>query len=257
MGKALILLLLSLPVAAQTMQMGTNAVPNPTGGGGGPTITLTSAVCTGNAASLTVNCTLGASAAVGDLLLILTKSSSLVGTATVAYSFTGTASCTPTAILAPGTATFQSNGSGHFITAMAGCIITTAGANVPQAVWTGADASFSDIEVGVYHTTNTWKTTFLDQISTPNIATATATTCPTGTTASTTNANDLIIATCQVFNVGQTWGTLSGFTSRAALERNTTGWYDKSVTSTGTQTATVPLSVTDFGLGFIVAFASN
>jgi hypothetical protein len=67
----------------------------------------------------------------------------------------------------------------------------------------------------------------------------------------------LVIAVCQVFNAGQTWGALAGFTQQSSASRNTTGFYWKPVTSTGTQTATIPLSTTDFGLGFIVALKSN
>jgi hypothetical protein len=227
-------------------------------GAAGPTITVTSAVCVGtNTTSGTAgniaNCTLGASGAVGDLLIVRSKTASS-GAATVTYSFTGTSSCTLTTVNPPA---FQPNGGGTFTVASAGCIITTTGANTPVATWTGSSTFFTDIEAFTIHTTTSWKTTFVDAVSTPVVATTTGVTCPTGTTAATTTANDFILATCDVFNAGQTWGALSGFTQYAAASRNTAGIYYKTVTSTGTQTAIVPLSTTDFGVGMIAAFASN
>lgn len=250
---ALLLFLLFSPQSFPTPGPG---VAPQTGGGGAPTITATTALCVGSASAAAANCTLGASGAVGDLLFVKSKSASVTNTATVAFTFSGTASCTPSTVVAPASA-WQLNGTGVFIEGWSACIITTAGANIPVATWTGAGGTFTDIQAWTFHTTNTWKTTFLDQVSTPVIATVTATTCPTGTTAATTTANDLVIATCDVFNAGQTWGALAGFTNLAGASRNTGGVYYKSVTSTGTQTTTVPLSTTDFGVGIIAAFASN
>lgn len=249
MDKALIFVFMLI---AQTMQIGVTAAPNPSSGGG-PTITVTSAVCVGNATSATANCTLGASGAVGDLLIVRSKTASTLS-AFVTFTFSVTASCaTLTPIVAE---TFQTNGGGQFTVAEVGCIITTGGANTPIATWAGGTASFTDIEAFTVHTTNTWKTSFVDQAAS-NIGATTSTSCTTGTTSATTNANDFILATCDVFNAGQTWGTLAGFTQYAAASRNTAGIYYQSVTSTGTQTATVPLSATDFGVGMIAALASN
>jgi hypothetical protein len=139
---------------------------------------------------------------------------------------------------------------------MYGCIITTGGANTPVATWTLTTASFTDVMAAVYHTTGTWNSTFIDQsaISLNNTST---TTCPTGTTAATTNAHDLLVAICLNFNVGETWGALSGYTNRAGSSRNTSAWYDSTTSTTGTQSTTIPLSSTDFSLGMIAAFASS
>lgn len=220
--------------------------------GGGPTITVTSAVCVGSAATVGASCTLGAAGVVGDLLIVRSKTGSAAA-ATVAYSFSGTSSCTLTTV---NPAAFQATGANNFTVASAGCIITTAGATTPVATWTGSGAFFTDIEAFTIHTTNTWKTTFVDQVAT-NIGTVASTSCPTGTTAATTTSNDFILAACDVFAVGQTWGALAGFTQYAAASRNTAGIYYQTVTSTGTQTATVPLSGSDIGVGMIAAFASN
>lgn len=219
---------------------------------GGPTITVTSAVCINSTSSSNaISCPFGASGAVGDLAIFKSKVGFVGGTQTPTWTFSGTSSCTPTTVVAPVT---QSNGGGTFIETISACIITTAGANTPLITWTAG--SFVDIEAFTVHTTNTWKTVFVDQTQN-NIQATTSTSCPTGTTAATTTANDFILATCDVFNVGQTWGALAGFTQYAAASRNTAGTYYKVVTSTGTQTATIPLSTTDFGVGVIVAFASN
>ena len=224
-------------------------------GGGGATISYAGAACVGNASAASGSCTMGASGAIGDLLIVISKTSATSSTPTAAMTFSGTASCvSPTQVIAP---IWQSNGTGgHFIAAMFGCIITTAGARSPVVTWVGADGTFTDIAVATYHTSTSWKSTFVDRTAT-NIAATSSTSCPTGTTAATTNAADLIVAVCMNFNVAETWGSLAGFTNRASSSRNTSGWYDKSVSATGTQTATVPLSAADFGLGMIAAFASN
>lgn len=236
----------------QTMQQAVIMSPQPSSGGG-PTITVTSTVlCVGTGASNTANCTLGASGTAGDLLIVRSKTGSTVA-GTVAWSFSATSSCTLTTVNA---ATFQANGGGTFTVASAGCIITTAGANIPIATWAGSSGGFTDIEAFTVHTTNTWKTTFVDQVAS-NIGTTTSTSCPTGTTTATTTANDFILATCDVFNVGQTWGALALYTQYVAASRNTAGIYYQVVISTGPQSTTVPLSASDFGVGMIAAFASN
>lgn len=219
----------------------------------GPTIAITSATCAGTSPGHnTDTCTLGATAAVGDLYVVASKTDSTSATASIAYS---SSACTLVPSIAP---TFQTNGSGKFNYAQAACIVTTAIADAPLVTWTGAgvDNGFTDIQAFTVHTSNTWKTTFLDQKAT-NVAATTSTSCATGTTAATTNANDWLLATCSVFNVGQTQGSLSGYTSLTTVSSTTVLNYGKSVTSTGTQAATVPLSGSDFGLGAIVAYASN
>jgi hypothetical protein len=220
--------------------------------GGAPTITVTSAFCVGNGGATTATCTLAASAAVGDLLVLISKSATSVSTVT--WTFTGTPACTPTNSIAPSAATTQTNG-GTFIAAIAGCIVTSAGAAIPIATWTGSP-TFTDIQAFTVHTTNTWKTTFTDQTASSVSATST-TSCPTGTTSATTNANDFILVVCENFNSANTATTLGGYTFFTGASRNTSRVYYQSVTSTGTQSATSTLSTADFSVGMIVAFASN
>jgi hypothetical protein len=139
---------------------------------------------------------------------------------------------------------------------MFACIVTTPGAASPVVTWFGSDAAFTDIKVGTYHTTTSWAPNFVDKVAT-NVATESSTRCSTGTIAATTNADDLIVATCDNFNAAQTWEPLDGFTLRANSSRNTTGWYDTRVSSNGTQTATIPLSSSDLGVGMIAAFSAK
>jgi len=226
-----------------------------TTGGGGGSPTVTSAVCVANTGTATANCALAATVVVGDLLVIKSKTANSGGTPAMAITYSGTTPCTASAIIAP---VLQGNGPGTFAVAESGCIVTTGGTITPVATWTGGGVagSFTDIQAFTIHTSTTWKSTFVDKTAT-NVASSTSTTCSTGTTAATTTANDFIYATCDVFNAAQTWGALGGFTQYAAASRNTAGAYYKVVTSTGTQTAAIPLSSTDFGAGLIAAFASN
>jgi hypothetical protein len=255
MTKLLLILALVFPLAASAQWTLPQHIVHATSGGPAPTITYGSTACVNNASAASANCPMSGSVAVGDLLVVVSKTESATSGTTAAMSFADIVSCSSPTQVIPAS-TFQSNGSGHFSTAMFACIVTTAGAATPIVTWTGGDAGFTDIAVATYHTTNSWKTTFVDQTASSVAATVT-TGCPTGTTATTTNANDLIVATCQNFNVGETWGTLSGFTNRGNSSRNTVGWYDKSVSATGTQSTTIPLSSTDVGIGMIAAFASN
>lgn len=258
MRRLVVSLLFVLALQTLSVASGQVRIPGPGGGppAGPPTITVTSALCPPNGvAAATTSCTLGAAGVVGDLLILKSKSSATVaGGVGPVWSFSGTASCSPVEIVPPA---LQPNGAGIFAVEEAACIVTTGGVTTPVVTWGGAGtAGFVDIEAFTVHTTNSWKTTFVDQIAT-NAAATTGVTCPTGTTPATTTANDFILATCDVFNATQTWGALTGYTQYAAVSRNTAGAYYKVVTSTGAQTTAVPLSATDFGLGIIVAFASN
>jgi hypothetical protein len=224
---------------------------------GAQTIAYTGASCTRHSSAITASCTLAAAAAVGDLEVITSKSASTTPSVTAVLTFSGTASCPKgTQVIAPGAATWQSNGAGHFVTTMFACIVTTAGAASPVVTWFGTDGTFTDIKVATYHPVTSWASEFVDKAAT-HVAATSSKSCPMGTTAATANAKDLIVAVCDNFNVAETWGALTGFTNRSASSTNTTGWYDTTVSSTGAQTATIPLSSDDHGVGMIAAFAAN
>jgi hypothetical protein len=223
---------------------------------GAQTITYTGASCTRSASAVTASCTLAA-ASVGDLEVITSKSSSNTASVTAVLTFSGAASCsTSTRVIAPSAATWETSGGGHFITTMFACIVSTAGASSPVVTWFGTDATFTDIRVAIYHSPTSWASNFVDKVAT-NVAAVPSTSCPTGTTAATTNPHDLIVAVCDNFNASETWRTLTGFTNRPASSTNTAGWYDTTVSSTGPQTATIPLSASDRGVGMIAAFAAK
>ena len=224
---------------------------------GAQTISYTGASCTHSSLAVAASCTLAAPASIGDLEVITSKSSSNTVSVKAVLTFSGIASCSKaTQVIPPDGATWQPNGPGHFVTTMFACVVTTPGSASPVVTWFGSDAAFTDIKVATYHTTTSWAPNFVDKVAT-NVATESSTRCPTGTIAATTNAGDLIVATCDNFNAAQTWEPLNGFALRTNSSRNTTGWYDTTVSSTATQTATIPLSSTDLGVGMIAAFSAK
>lgn len=228
------------------------------GGGataGGPTISIvTAASCNGSSGTAAGTCTNTGASVIGDLIILVSKSQSNSSGATIA--FTGTLPCTPTAVIAPSVATWQSNGPAHFIAAIYACIVTSAVTAAPIGTWTSGTGGFTDLRVGTYHSTAGWKVAFADQ-NMQVISATSQVSCTTGTTPATTSANELIVATCDVFNNSQTWNALATYTSQTVVESTSAGWYSKQVSSTGTQTAAIVLSAADFGLGMIATFASN
>jgi hypothetical protein len=87
---------------------------------------------------------------------------------------------------------------------------------------------------------------------------ATSTTCTSGTSSTTVNPNELVVFLCENWNSAQTYGVApSGYSAnRTASSRNTTGWWDKSITATGVQ-ATSTTIVSDVSVGTILTFQLN
>jgi hypothetical protein len=117
-------------------------------------------------------------------------------------------------------------------------------------------AAFTDISVIEFSTTiGTWANPVLDVVQTT--ASASSATCASGTSSTTTNANDLVVAACEGWNAGQTsWATVSGYTNVSTItvpNRNTLGVYWKAVTSTGTQSFTDTITA-DTTLGMLATF---
>ncbi len=219
----------------------------------GPTISSVQGCVNSASSSLTATCAMGSSITSGNLLVVTSKTENTTGTGTISVTSSSGVSCTW--VQAVGSIPVSS-GSG-FNTAMYTCNIPSTGAETIQVTWSGTTGpNFTDIAVTEYQTSTSWKATVLDQSQFAYGSTST-TSCATGTTSATTNANDLIIAISQNFNSAETWGSLAGWTNRAASSRNTTGWYDQVVTSTGAQSATIPFSAADTCTGMIAAFASN
>ncbi len=100
------------------------------------------------------------------------------------------------------------------------------------ATWSGT-STFSDIALADYSPATTF--TGLDVYSAWDQSNSIVSGCVSspGSPPSTTNANDLIIFTGQTFNQAEGFGTVGGFTARASSTRNTSGFYDQYVTSSG------------------------
>jgi hypothetical protein len=198
-----------------------------------------------------VTCTYATSQAVGTLLVISSKHDNTAGDAlTFAATVAGaTASCTSSGNVQTQT--------GLFTSTWAACLVTGAGTPVITGTWAGATTDgFISIESGSYTATSGFVSATVDKIA-PSVN-ATSTTCSSGTTGVTTNPNELVVFTCDNWNAAQTYGVApSGFSAnRSASSRNTTGWWDKSITATGTQSASTTI-VSDVSIGTVLTFQLN
>lgn len=208
--------------------------------------------CVNNIASSgqSITCTYTASQPVGTLLVIASKHDNPGGTLTFTAAVTGaTASCTSTGNVQTQT--------GLFSTTWAACLVTVAGTPVITGVWAGASTDlFLGIESGSYTATAGFTSATTDQIA-PSVN-ATSTTCSSGTSGTTVNANELVVFLCENWNTAQTYLVApSGYSSnRTVSSRNTTGWWDKSITSTGTQSTSTTI-LSDISIGTILTFQLN
>lgn len=216
-------------------------------GGGTPTITRVQA-CVNSAVSATVNCVMGSNIASGNLLVVTSKTGSATVATPVITSSAGVA-CTWNTVAT------STNVLAAFTGTLGYCNIPSGGAETVTLTWSGPVGTFTDIAVAEYHTTNTWVSPALD-VSANLVNSTPSTTCSSGTSGATSNANDLVVGLCECFNSAQTWGAATGYTNYAAASRNTTGWYDKVVTSTGTQSFSTTI-ISDISWGIVAAFKSN
>lgn len=219
----------------------------PHSGGGGSTSTYIQG-CVEDASAATTNCTTGSDVTAGNLLVVASKTGSQG--LPVSYTITG-AGCTwsQLTIIADATGEDMATNIGY-------CIVPTTTTGTITVTWAGGglDSTFTDIAVAEYSGSAGWNATPLDQ--SVETATATSTSCPSGTTSATTNADDLVVGVAFNFNQAQTYGAVAGYTFRSASSRNTTGYYDKDVSSTGTQSITVPIA-SDICNGMLAAFKLN
>lgn len=250
--KLFFILLLTLSSYGQVMQVGVVG-SSITVTVSGPTVSYIGG-CVNSASALTNNCTASPSSTSGNILVAVSKVQNNSGNGVPTFSTTGV-TCPWRRLLVP---TDISTGNSYNATVYA-CIMSSSGTAVTTVTWTGTTGGpFTDLSISEYHSTATWNASLFDR-STVLSNTTSTTSCPTATTAlATQNANDLLLAICVNFNNAQTWGTLSGWTTHAASNRNTTGVYSKTQTATATQTATVPLSSADRSNGILIALqASN
>lgn len=232
-------------------------IPGPGGfetvSAGGPTVTYIGG-CVNSAAALTVNCTASPNSTAGNILVAVSKTQNSSGTAVPTFVSNSGPICNWVQAVPP---TPIGTGNGYNATVYT-CILPTSAAENVKITWTGqSGGTFTDISVSEWHSTATWNSTLLDRAMFTQHATST-TSCGSGTTPTTQNANDLLVGICENFNNAETWGTLSGWTNRATSSRNTTGIYSQTATTKATQAVTIPLSAADMSGGFLIALqASN
>lgn len=242
MVKLLALLLLSLSLSAQVI------VVKRRSSAGGPAFTYVQG-CVNNAAAGSVTCAMGSNITSGNLLVVSSKSAG-AGAITFTVSSSAGVACTWS------NAQSLQHGIEGFSAVLAYCRVPSTGAQTVQVTATGSSGSFTDIAVAEYSSATGFAASPLDASSSSSNSPA-STSCASGTTGATTNANDLVVGTCMTWNAGQTWGAVTDYTNRAASSRNTLGFYDKAVTSTGTQSFTGVLSASDNSMGFVAAFKGN
>jgi hypothetical protein len=206
-------------------------------------VTVSGSCDSGNVASATSGCTSSGAGVTGDLVFISSKSQNTSGTGTM----------TPAAItncqdprvsgvnewvqIPPNT-----NGSGQAVDAAAAYCVLTAGATpTVSVVWSGVNATATQTQLYVLHSTTGWNPTLLDRYVTT--VTASGATCPTGTTNTTNNPNDYVLVVCRTLATNETWASNPGSYSKISpAGSNRTGVFSQVVSATGAQTATVTLS---------------
>jgi hypothetical protein len=212
---------------------------------GSPTITYVQGGTPATGATTTVACSTAGSVTSGDLVIVTSKEGD-PGTPTIGLSSTSGPSITWTK------STEVKSVIGNFSSDVAWGIAPTSGTETVTATWAGGSAPFFvDCSLAVMHSTSGWQSTPLDvQVSAASV-TGTNTTCTPGTTATTTNANDLVVGVCFNFSMAQSYGAVSGYTFQSASSRNTTAFYWKQATTTGTQTISVPITSDEYTANLI------
>jgi hypothetical protein len=208
--------------------------------------------CVNSSGTGAVTCAMGSSIKTGDLLVVTTKGDF----PTLSVTTSAGVSCTWNQIFGQTLFTIASDGSAANV-AQYYCNVPSTGAETVIASWSGAGSSyganFADIEVTEYSNASGFVLGGLDRTSSAVINDPGGSTCSTGTTGTLTQANELVIATCNTWNSAQTWGAVAGYTNRATSSRNTSGWYDKSVSSTSGVSWSKTIT-SDDSVGFIATF---
>lgn len=250
MIRAVLILLLCQTAAAQFTIPRRSGATAATSGGGGATVTYVQGGTPATGASNVVACSTTASVASGDIVITMSKEGNTGTGGTVAFVSTAGPTITFT------TSTALWNSGGNYNANVGWGVAPTAGTETVTTTWTGGTANgFVDCSLAVLHSTTGWQATPLDvQISA--MSTIGTTSCLPGTTATTTNARDLVVAACFNFNAGQTYTAVSGYTFQSASSRNTTAFYWKQATTTGTQTISIPITSDDF-IAFLITFKPN
>jgi hypothetical protein len=208
----------------------------------GPAVTILGSCDSGNAASLTSSCTSSGAGAAGDLVFITSKAQNTGTTGTMTPAvLTGCGdprvSGTNQWVQIPPNTT----GTGQALDAAAAyCVLTASSTPAVTVVWSGVNAAQTETQAYVLHSNKGWNPTVLDRYITT--VTASGSTCPTGSTNTTTNANDYVLVVCRTNATNETWATNpSGYTLISGGNVRT-GVFSQLVNATGAQGATVALS---------------
>ena len=204
--------------------------------------------CVNTNASNSVTCTMSSNITAGNLLVV---SGSTAANLTATFSSSSGVSCTWNTITSG-----IANSGVPFNYALAYCLVPSTGAETIQISWSGS-SSFSDITIAEYSNTSGGFAPGFDKSSNA-VVTGDSTTCSTGTTATLSQANELVIALCHGWNGNATIGTVSGYTKRTTSERssNNNGWYDKDVTSTTGVSWSATIG-SDKSIGLIATFMKS
>jgi hypothetical protein len=209
--------------------------------------------CTANEtnAGMSISCLYPSSQASGSLLVINSKKDNTVPDPITSLSVTATLSGVTGTCAQVGNVT---NSSNVYTTAFAACLTSSAGTPTVTLTWNGATTdAFVDLASGSYTATNGFPSYTIDRfVSQSNTAGSTA---DSGTTATTTSANELVVFVSDNWNTAQTYPTAptSYSSNRTLSSRNTTGWFDKSVSTIGTQSGSVAIN-NDVSVAAVLTF---
>lgn len=246
-------LLLPLLFLAQTMQQAVIMSPQPASGGA-PT-SSPSAGNVGSAAADNTGTTIPGTTFAGTsgtLVFLASQSGTSATGNTVIFTLTG-ATCSASSLTTVGSSVVPG-----FQDAVGWCLLSNTATVTPTVTWAGTGVgSFTDLAVAKFTSTSGFQASPLDQSINTAFSTTPGTSCASGNTSATTNANDLVVGVAFNFNAAQTYpnGT-TGYTTIPASSRNSLSIQYKNVSTTGVQSFTVAIASDIWACG-VFAFKMN
>lgn len=221
----------------------------------GAPISSPSASNVGSAATIATGTTIpGAtfSGTSGSLVFLTSKLGTTASTNTVAFTLTG-ATCSASSLTTVGTTV-----TANFQQAIGWCLLSNSATVTPAVAWSvSPGGTFTDLTTTMFTSTSGFNSSPLDQSIQTAVSATAQTSCSSGSTSATTNANDLVVGVGMNFNVGQTYtsGT-TGYTPITAGSRNTTSVQYKNVSATGAQSFALTFT-SDIWACSVFAFKMN
>lgn len=188
----------------------------------------------------------------GSLVLLTSQAGTTAASATVVFTLSG-ATCSASSLTTAGTYV-----TGVFQRAIGWCLLSNSATVTPSVTWTGTGVTFTALTETMFTSTSGFNASPLDQsINTAFSATA-GTSCASGNTSATTNANDLVVGVAFNFNTSQTYPTpgSTGYTAITASSRDSIAVQYKNVSATGVQSFTIAIS-SDVWACSVYAFKMN